>query len=245
MVKLGWEVRVVMTPAAMRFVGPASFEGIVGAPVLTSEWERDPLRGAFPGEPQPEHDPIGHLAVVEKTDAYLVAPASANTVAKLAAAGEMLYPGAADFIRAAAAVVPIAIASGALTHALESDDVLYDNLPVDGIDLTVASPCPGAGPLLMWLSAAGTDYSYADGLRARVFVVRSQLDRAGGLIPLVTFVVVSIEASPDANFDLLLQLVADGEITVVHDQTYDLDDIVDAYRRVDGGHKVGNVVVRP
>jgi beta-phosphoglucomutase-like phosphatase (HAD superfamily) len=38
---------------------------------------------------------------------------------ELAAAGEMLYPGAADFIRAAAAVVPIAIASGALTHEIE------------------------------------------------------------------------------------------------------------------------------
>ena len=35
---------------------------------------------------------------------------------ELAAAGEMLYPGAAEFIRAAAAAVPIAIASGALTH---------------------------------------------------------------------------------------------------------------------------------
>ncbi len=83
--KAGHGVRVVMTPAAMRFVGPASFEGIVGAPVLSSEWERDEMRGAFPGEPQPEHDPIGHLAVVENADAYLVAPASANTVAKLAA----------------------------------------------------------------------------------------------------------------------------------------------------------------
>ncbi len=37
----------------------------------------------------------------------------------LAAAGEMLFPGAADFIRAAAAVVPIAIASGALTREIE------------------------------------------------------------------------------------------------------------------------------
>lgn len=36
----------------------------------------------------------------------------------LAAAGEMLYPGAADFIRSAAAVVPIAVASGALTHEI-------------------------------------------------------------------------------------------------------------------------------
>lgn len=40
----------------------------------------------------------------------------------LAAAGEMLFPGAAGFIRLAAAVVPIAIASGALTHEIE--DVL-------------------------------------------------------------------------------------------------------------------------
>src|SRR4029453_8190487 len=40
----------------------------------------------------------------------------------LASSGEMLFPGAADFIRAAAAVVPIAIASGALTHEIE--DVL-------------------------------------------------------------------------------------------------------------------------
>ena len=52
---------------------------------LTSEFERDPMRGAFPGEPLPEHDPIGHLAVVESADVFLVAPASANTVAKLAA----------------------------------------------------------------------------------------------------------------------------------------------------------------
>jgi phosphopantothenoylcysteine decarboxylase / phosphopantothenate---cysteine ligase len=82
--KRGHAVRVLMTPAAKRFVGPASFEGIVGAPVLTDEFERDPARGAFPGDSPPEHDPIGHLEVVANADAYLVAPASANTVAKLA-----------------------------------------------------------------------------------------------------------------------------------------------------------------
>ncbi len=81
----GHGVRVVMTEAAGRFVGAASFEGIVGAPVLTSEFERDPLGGAFPGDPRPEHDPIGHLEVAANCDAYLVAPASANTLAKLAA----------------------------------------------------------------------------------------------------------------------------------------------------------------
>ncbi len=38
---------------------------------------------------------------------------------ELSSAGEMLYPGAAAFVRAAAARVPIAIASGALTHEIE------------------------------------------------------------------------------------------------------------------------------
>jgi beta-phosphoglucomutase len=37
----------------------------------------------------------------------------------LADEGEMLFPGAADFIRRAAAAVPLAIASGALTHEIE------------------------------------------------------------------------------------------------------------------------------
>ena len=83
--KAGHGVRVLMTEGAKRFVGPASFEGIVGAPVLSSEFARDPMRGAFPGDPAPDHDPIGHLEVVANADAYLVAPASANTIAKLSA----------------------------------------------------------------------------------------------------------------------------------------------------------------
>ena len=81
----GHGVRVLMTEGATRFVGAASFEGIVGAPVLLSEFERDPMRGAFPGDPAPAHDPIGHLELAANCDAYLVAPASANTIAKLAA----------------------------------------------------------------------------------------------------------------------------------------------------------------
>ncbi|HEX2128396.1 MAG TPA: bifunctional phosphopantothenoylcysteine decarboxylase/phosphopantothenate--cysteine ligase CoaBC, partial [Solirubrobacterales bacterium] len=83
--KAGHGVRVVMTPTARRFVGAASFEGIVGAPVLVEEFERDPARGAYPGDEAPGHDPIGHLALAQNADAFIVAPASANTIAKLAA----------------------------------------------------------------------------------------------------------------------------------------------------------------
>ncbi|HMC50914.1 MAG TPA: bifunctional phosphopantothenoylcysteine decarboxylase/phosphopantothenate--cysteine ligase CoaBC [Solirubrobacterales bacterium] len=81
----GHGVRVLMTETATGFVGAASFEGIVGAPILIDEFERDPLRGAFPGEDAVTHDPIGHLELAGRCDAYLVAPASANTIAKLAA----------------------------------------------------------------------------------------------------------------------------------------------------------------
>jgi len=81
----GHGVRVLMTETATRFVGAVSFEGIVGAPVLINEFERDPMRGAFPGDEAVSHDPIGHLELAGRCDAYLVAPASANTIAKLAA----------------------------------------------------------------------------------------------------------------------------------------------------------------
>ena len=77
-------MRVVQTEAATRFVGPASFAGITGAPVLVTEWEPDPLRGVFPGDPLPEHAPLSHLALVERADVYLIAPATAQTLAKLA-----------------------------------------------------------------------------------------------------------------------------------------------------------------
>src|SRR5215218_6350904 len=93
----GHAVRVIQTEASTRFVGPASFAGITGAPVLVTEWEPDPLRGAFPGDPPPTHAPLSHLQLVETADVFLVAPASANTLAKLAA-------GAADNLLCAAAL---------------------------------------------------------------------------------------------------------------------------------------------
>ncbi len=105
-VKAGHAVRVIQTPTSEQFVGKASFAGITGAPVLTSEFESDPARGAYPGEPVPERAPISHLALVERADLYLIAPASANTIAKLAT-------GAADNLvttAALAAACPVAIA---------------------------------------------------------------------------------------------------------------------------------------
>jgi phosphopantothenoylcysteine decarboxylase / phosphopantothenate---cysteine ligase len=105
-VKRGHAVRVIQTEASTRFVGTASFEAITGAQVLLTEFEPDPLRGSYPGEPLPERSPISHLALVERADVYLIAPATANTIAKLAA-------GQADNLLTAAALAapcPVAVA---------------------------------------------------------------------------------------------------------------------------------------
>jgi phosphopantothenoylcysteine decarboxylase / phosphopantothenate---cysteine ligase len=83
-IKAGHAVRVIQTEASTRFVGTASFAAVTGAPVLTGEFETDPLRGAFPGDPVPEHAALSHLELVDRADAFLIAPASANTLAKLA-----------------------------------------------------------------------------------------------------------------------------------------------------------------
>ncbi len=80
----GHSVRVVQTAASLQFVGRATFQAVTGAPVLVDEFEQDPARGAFPGDPEPAHLAISHLELVRRADVLCVAPASANTLAKLA-----------------------------------------------------------------------------------------------------------------------------------------------------------------
>ena len=91
---------------------PPSFAALTGAPVLTTEWERDPARGAFPDQPPPDHDPLSHLELVRNADVLLVAPATANTIAKLA-------HGLADNLLTSAALavdLPAACVAPAMNH---------------------------------------------------------------------------------------------------------------------------------
>lgn len=83
-IKAGHFLRVVQTPDSLNFVGRSSFEGITGAPVLIDQFEADPAGGAFQDQQRPSHDPIAHLELAANCDVYLVAPATANTIAKLA-----------------------------------------------------------------------------------------------------------------------------------------------------------------
>jgi phosphopantothenoylcysteine decarboxylase / phosphopantothenate---cysteine ligase len=113
--RAGHAVRVIQTPSSLRFVGRATFEGVTGAPALADEFEPDPARGAFPGEPAPRHDPISHLELVRRCDVFCVAPASANTIARLA-------HGLADSLLTSAALActaPLVIAPAMNNHMYE------------------------------------------------------------------------------------------------------------------------------
>jgi phosphopantothenoylcysteine decarboxylase/phosphopantothenate--cysteine ligase len=138
--KAGHAVRVVQTPSSERFVGKASFAGLTGAPVLTDEFERDPARGAFPDQAPPDHDPLSHLELVRNADVFLIAPASANTIAKLAI-------GLADNLltsAALAATCPVLVAP-AMNNAMYENAATQANLgTLRARGVTVLDPGVGA-----------------------------------------------------------------------------------------------------
>jgi phosphopantothenoylcysteine decarboxylase/phosphopantothenate--cysteine ligase len=66
----GHEVQVVMTPAATRFVGPDTFAALTGRPVHSDVFEHA--------------DTVLHVRLARESDAAVVAPATANAIARLA-----------------------------------------------------------------------------------------------------------------------------------------------------------------
>src|SRR5207249_3287037 len=68
----GHEVVAIMTPSATRFVGPITFEAITHRRVITDQFE--------PGA----NADIEHIALASTIDLLLIAPATANVIAKLA-----------------------------------------------------------------------------------------------------------------------------------------------------------------
>ena len=72
LMRAGADVRVAMTEAATRFVGPATFQALTGQPVWTDLWDaRVP-------------DNMGHIELSRDRDLVLVAPATADFMAKVA-----------------------------------------------------------------------------------------------------------------------------------------------------------------
>src|SRR3954466_3190013 len=65
-------VDVIMTPSAQRFVGPATFQALTGRPVLPDIWSL------------PEDGVVARVALGQRADIVVLAPATANPLARLA-----------------------------------------------------------------------------------------------------------------------------------------------------------------
>ncbi len=68
----GFRVDVIMTESAQKFISPLTFRNITGRPVVTTMWD---LASEFSVE---------HVALAEAADVVLIAPATANIIAKIA-----------------------------------------------------------------------------------------------------------------------------------------------------------------
>ena len=71
--KKGAEVHVIMTQEATHFVAPLTFREITGQPVTTDMWT------------EPSHWHVAHIALAQLAEIFLIAPATANIIAKAAA----------------------------------------------------------------------------------------------------------------------------------------------------------------
>ena len=107
----GAAVHVIMTPAASRFVGPVTFRALSQRPVITEMWD--------PNGPWDEP----HVALGERADLYVIAPATADMIGKLVAGlADDLVSATALATRAALLVAP------AMSDQMAEAPVVQDNL---------------------------------------------------------------------------------------------------------------------
>ncbi len=136
-IKNGDDVHVIMTPAACEFVTPLTFQTLSRNPVLVDQF-------APPVSWKPEH-----ISLAECADLVLVAPATANTIAK------MRY-GLADNLLAAtllATKAPIIVAPAMNTGMWDSPVTQENIATLKARGVTVVEP--GDGELACGVSGKG------------------------------------------------------------------------------------------
>lgn len=123
----GAKVEVIMTEAATEFVTPLTFRNITGRPVVTKMFE---LASEFSVE---------HVALAEAADVVVIAPATANIVAKLAAgiADDMLC------CTVLATKAPVILAP-AMHAGMYENQITQDNLAkLRARNFTIVGPAHG------------------------------------------------------------------------------------------------------
>ncbi len=99
----GVTVKVIMTENAQRFIAPLTFQALTGEPVITDFFDNS-------------EDPIPHISLGQQSDALLIAPCTANTLAEIAhgLANDLLTS------TALAATVPLLVAPAMNEHMYNS-----------------------------------------------------------------------------------------------------------------------------
>jgi phosphopantothenoylcysteine decarboxylase/phosphopantothenate--cysteine ligase len=111
LVKTGFKVQVIMTRGAMEFVTPLTFQTLSGNPVATETFNLT------------QESEIGHIHLADNADVFVIAPATANVIGKIAA-------GIADDLLTTvlmATQAPVVVAPAMNIHMYEHP-VLQENL---------------------------------------------------------------------------------------------------------------------
>jgi phosphopantothenoylcysteine decarboxylase/phosphopantothenate--cysteine ligase len=107
----GLRVKVAMTESAARFVTPLTFRTLTGEPVASSLWE------------EPMYGRVYHVSLAKEADVMVIAPCTANVIAKLAhgRADDMLTT------TALACAAPLVLAP-AMNDEMWRKDITQENL---------------------------------------------------------------------------------------------------------------------
>ena len=128
LMRRGYRVKVVMTEAATRFVTPLTFRTLTVEPVAVSLWGDEPSAK------------IHHISLAEEADVMVIAPCTANVLAKLAR-------GAADDLlttTALATEAPLVIAPAMNMHMWHAEVTRANVAELTGRGVTFVGPTSGA-----------------------------------------------------------------------------------------------------
>jgi len=127
LVKLHADVHVIMTENATKFIHPITFETLTGNKCLVDTFDRN-----FPLE-------VEHVALGERADVMLIAPASANVIAKLAhgIADDMLTT------TALACTAPILVSPAMNTHMYEKKITQENIEKLRDLEMQIIEPANG------------------------------------------------------------------------------------------------------
>ena len=125
LVKAGAEVRVIMTENAKNFITPITFETLTGHKCITDTFDRN------------FEFSVEHVSLAQKADAIMIAPATANVIAKLA-------HGLADDMLTTTVLASKApkIIAPAMNTGMYENPVTQDNLALLQNCLLYTSPSP-------------------------------------------------------------------------------------------------------